>query len=168
MAVSDHTVLVHSVEELDRVRDAITLVMHDVEAVLGANNIGVIVDPSEAEIRAAFPRMNDLLWSATRERMQTLPGWVVGPDGSGVGLSWPGDLDVPEYVTMTASAIQELIIEDTRYWGMPFPPCALHSNHPMDATVVDGRACWTCPRDAVEPVEIGKFWFQRQFVAPAG
>ena len=144
-----------SVDELEQVRAAVALVMSDVEAILGRGIIRVLVHPTEAELRSAFSPMTDLLWSTVVDRMTGTPGYVVSPDGSGVGLSWPEQMEWPEYLVRTAETIQEGVIEDARFWGAAFPPCPVHPNHPLDAEVVNGMACWTCPRGGIEPVEIG-------------
>jgi hypothetical protein len=84
-----------------------------------------------------------------------VPGFLRRPDGTGLGFSWHSDMTWPDIVVSAAESVQEAVIEDGDHWGMAFPPCPLHPNHPLDPVVVKDIACWTCPHGSIDPIEIG-------------
>ncbi len=83
-------------------------------------------------------------------------GWVLQGDGGAIGIWHPEDQEWPDLVVSVADIIQEGIIEGTEHWGVAFPMCAVHPNHPMEAQVVNAGAGWVCPKGAGEPVPIGR------------
>ena len=82
-------------------------------------------------------------------------GWVHANDGSGIGI-WFADASAwPDVVVHVADVIQEAIIEGAEHWGVAFPMCPAHPNHPMNAEVVAGVASWVCPKGEGAPIPIG-------------
>jgi hypothetical protein len=136
---------VPSAAEIERTRDAVNLVLHDVTSVLGADAVTVVVGTPD-ELRA------NRLASRSQGRVY---GWVLSVDGSEIGIWRPEELAWPEVVVSIADVIQEAIIEGAEHWGVAFPSCPTHGNHPMNAQVVDGVASWICPKEGAVPIHIG-------------
>ncbi|HTT87540.1 MAG TPA: hypothetical protein VMF60_09250 [Acidimicrobiales bacterium] len=133
--------------DLERVRSAATLVMHDVEAMFGPDLLRFLVaDHEEIVTQPAF--------RGHRPRPQTA-GWVIRSDRSAIGIWAPKDEGPQELIVRVADIIQEGVIEGPEHWGAAFPPCPAHPNHPMGAAIIDGVASWVCPRGLVEPIPIG-------------
>jgi len=125
--------------------EAIALVLRDAEAVLGKGVVTHVVDPDEeAFLRDIGPDV------------ERPPGHLMILGHSGCGFSWHSDMTWPDYVVSAAEGIQEALFEGDDFWGIAFPPCSVHPNHPLNPEVVDGRVYWKCPRGSVEPIEIGK------------
>ena len=139
--------------DLERTRTAVHLVMHDVEAVLGKDVLHVIVesgDDLEAALKKARPS-----WPATGARRAPLNGYVLKPDGSGIGLASGEGVEWESYVVRVSDVIQEALVEGS--W-LVFPPCPGNPGiGPMNAEVISGRACWVCRRDHKEVVPIGAY-----------
>ena len=83
-------------------------------------------------------------------------GWVHANDGSGIGIWFADGSAWPDVVVSVADVIQEAIIEGAEHWGVAFPMCPAHPNHPMGAEVVAGVASWVCPRGEGIPIQIGE------------
>jgi hypothetical protein len=145
----DPSVREFSVAEIANARKAVSLVMHDVVAQLGDGAVAVVVGTKEELHEALTSR--GLGWI----RHSEVCGWVHGNDGSGTGIWFPVDVQWPDLVVLIAGVIQEGIIEGAERWGVAFPICPTHPNHPMDAEVVEGVACWVCPRKQGDPLPIG-------------
>ncbi|WP_052744487.1 hypothetical protein [Streptomyces odonnellii] len=64
-------------------------------------------------------------------------------DGSSTHVLLEDSITEAEAVALLAEQLQDAVLEHTG--GTPVPPCPGHS-HPAVAEVVDGVACWTCPR----------------------
>jgi len=124
--------------------DAIALVLRDADAVLGEGVVTHVVDDDEeAFLREIGPDVE-------RPRGHLM---ILGrPRGA---FSWHSDMTWQDFVISAAEGIQETIFEGDDFWGMAFPPCPVHPNHPLVPVVVDGTACWTCARGGIEPIEIG-------------
>ncbi len=123
--------------------------MNDVEAELGTGAVTVGVGASEQLQDDLTIRGLKWMWSSE------VYGWVRANDGSGIGIWFPEDSAWPEVVVSVADVIQEAIIEGAAHWGVAFPMCPVHPNHPMDAAVVAGVASWVCPRGEGTPIPIG-------------
>jgi hypothetical protein len=125
--------------------EAIALVLRDADAVLGKGVVTHVVDADlEIFLREIGPDV------------ERPPGELVilgHPAAVGFGLG--SDMTWPDYVISAAESIQESVLAEDYYWGKPFPPCPVHPNHPLVPQVVDGRACWTCARGSIQPIEIG-------------
>ena len=67
---------------------------------------------------------------------------VASVAGIGTGLWVPADAPREEMVSILADALREVLIEHTM---RAVPKCPLHE-HPLQPTVVSGRAMWQCPR----------------------
>ncbi len=121
--------------------------MQDVEAELGNGAVEVVVGSIEQldEARAA---RGLFLFPAE------VYGWVFKGDGSAIGIWHQGDLSWPDLVVWVADIIQEGVIEGAEHWGVAFPMCPIHPNHPMDAQVVGDTACWVCPKADGDPIPI--------------
>ncbi len=137
--------------ELELTRKAARLVMDDVEAELKEPGIEVIVGPVEELNDELVRRGRPVFPSAAN-----VYGWVLQGDGGAIGIWHPEDQEWPDLVVSVADIIQEGIIEGTEHWGVAFPMCAVHPNHPMEAQVVNAGAGWVCPKGAGEPVPIGR------------
>ncbi|WP_159942840.1 hypothetical protein [Nocardiopsis sp. FR6] len=68
---------------------------------------------------------------------------AVGGDGSSVTVQLPDSLPDAEAVAMLADVFQDEVLEHR--FGAPLPRCPGHA-HPAVAEVVEGVACWVCPR----------------------
>lgn len=55
-----------------------------------------------------------------------------------------------EAIVATATHIQDYVLEQTH--GEPLPPCPEH-HHPLQASVIEGVACWVCPVDPTRYAE---------------
>ena len=134
--------------EIARTREAADLVMRDVEAELGKGAVEVVVGSREQldEARVA----HDLFLFPAE-----VYGWVFNGDGSAIGIWHQGDLLWPDLVVWVADIIQEGVIEGAEHWGVAFPTCRAHPNHPMDAQVVGDTASWVCPKQVGRPISIG-------------
>jgi hypothetical protein len=124
--------------------DAIALVLRDADTVLGQGVITHVVDEAEEQF------MREIGPDVERP-----PGHLVILGRPGGGFSWHSEMTWPDYVISAAEGIQEAVFEGDDFWGMPFPSCPVHPNHPLVPAVVDGTACWTCARGSIEPIEIG-------------
>jgi hypothetical protein len=125
--------------------EAIALVLRDADAVLGKGFVTYVVDlAEEAFLREIGPDV------------ERPPGHLmIFGHQAGVGFTWFSDMEWPDYVVSVAESIQESLFADDYWWGKPFPPCPVHPNHPLMAEIVEGRACWVCKRESIEPSEIG-------------
>jgi hypothetical protein len=122
---------------------AIALVLRDADAVLGEGVVTHVVDQDEeAFLREIGPNV------------EKPPGHLMVLGRPRGGFSWHSDMEWPDFVIRAAEGIQEAVFEGD-FWGMAFPPCPIHPNHPLVPAVVQGTACWTCARGSIEPVEIG-------------
>jgi hypothetical protein len=119
--------------------------MNDVEAELGTGAVKVVVGTSE-ELHDDLTNRG-LGWIRSSEVL----GWVHANDGSGTGIWFHEDSPWPDVLVSVADVIHEAIIEGAEQWGIAFPMCPVHSNHPMDAEVVAGVASWVCPRGEGAP-----------------
>ena len=123
---------------------AIALVLQDADAVLGEGVVTHVVDQDEeAFLREIGPDV------------EKPPGQLLILGRARGGFSWGGDMKWTDFVISAAEGVQEAILESDDYWGMAFPPCPVHPNHPMVPKVIGGVASWTCARGSAEPVEIG-------------
>ena len=123
---------------------AIALVLRDADAVLGEGVVTYVIDEAEeASLREAGPDV------------ERPPGQVIVLARSRAGFSWQSRMTWPDFVVSAAEGIQQAVLEVDDGWGMAFPPCPVHPNHPMAPVVVGGEACWTCPLGSIEPIEIG-------------
>jgi hypothetical protein len=124
--------------------NAITLVLRDADAVLGKGVVTHFVDDDEEKfLREIGPDV------------EKPPGHLLILGRPRGGFSWHSGMTWPDFVISAAEGIQEAVFEGDDYWGMPFPPCPVHPNHPLVPAVVQGTACWTCARGSIEPIEIG-------------
>lgn len=124
--------------------DAIALVLLDADTLLGKGAITHIVDENEEEfLKEIGPDV------------EAPPGHLMIHGRPRGGFSWHSEMTWPDFVISAAEGVQEAVFEGEDFWGMPFPPCRVHPNHPMVPAVVDGVACWTCARGEIEPIEIG-------------
>jgi hypothetical protein len=124
--------------------DAIALVLRDADTVLGEGVVTHVVDEDEeAFLREIAPDV------------ERPPGHLLVLGRPSGGFSWHNDMTWPDFVVSAAEGIQEAVFEGDDFWGMAFPPCPVHPNHPLVPVVVGGTACWTCPRGSIEPIEIG-------------
>jgi hypothetical protein len=135
--------------EIERVRNAVNLVMHDVEAIFGSDLLTVLVAGHEdlsAQLasRGYGPPGLDIT------------GYVIRSDHTAIGIWAPEGEPSRELVVRVAEVIQEGVIEGPENWGAAFPPCPEHPNHPMDAAVAGGIASWVCPKGLTDPIPIGK------------
>jgi hypothetical protein len=122
--------------------------MRDVEAEVGVSAVTVVVGtPDELH--------DDLAARGKNWIRSEVYGWAHGADGSGIGIWFPDDSAWPDIVVAVADVIQEAIIEGAEHWGIAFPQCPAHPNHPMNAEVVAGVASWMCPRGEGAPMTIG-------------
>jgi hypothetical protein len=130
--------------------------MHDVEIELGDGALEVVVGP-----------LDQLDEARTARGLHLFPaevyGWVFNGDGSAIGIWHADDLSWPDLVVAVADVIQEGVIEGAAHWGVAFPMCPVHPNHPMDAQVVADTASWVCPRGAGEPIPIGTLQLTNRF-----
>jgi hypothetical protein len=69
------------------------------------------------------------------------PYCFVGPDGAIHGRDLPATADVELATVKLADRLQDDVIET---WLKVWPSCPGHE-HPMGASLVDGRAQWVCP-----------------------
>jgi hypothetical protein len=123
-----------------------------VDAVLRESIAPVLRDLAHAALAA--PRFGDDDWIGDRDYVSCM---MWGADGSGSGLSVRRTDASAERVADAADQVQEWVIEDQlRTSGRTnWPPCPSHpDNHPLQATVVESYAMWTCPADdsVVRPV----------------
>lgn len=124
--------------------DAIALVLRDADAFLGQGVVTHVIDDDEEQfLREIGPDV------------EKPPGHLMILGHPRGGFSWHSDMTWPDFVISAAEGIQEAIFEGDDFWGMAFPPCHIHPNHPPVPAVVDGVACWTCARGSIEPIEIG-------------
>ncbi len=115
------------------------------DAVLGDGFISHVVDEAEEQfLREIGPDA------------ESPPGHPMINGRPRGGFSWHSEMAWPDFVISAAEGVQEAVFEGQDFWGMPFPPCPLHPNHPLVPAVVDGVACWTCARGSIEPIEIGR------------
>ena len=124
--------------------------MDDVEAELK--------DPVFEVIVGSVEELNDELVRRGRPAFPLAAevyGWVLRGDGGAIGIWHPEDQAWPNLVVSVADVIQEGIIEGAEHWGIAFPMCAAHPNHPMEAQVVSDLATWVCPKGTAEPIPIG-------------
>lgn len=139
-------------KDVERGRAAVNLVMQDVKTELGKNAVVVVVGtPDELREELAVRGRGWMVDSVLGD----VVGWVLGSDGSAIGISRLEHLGWDEFVVQVADAIQEGIIEVSEHWGAPFPPCRTHRTHPMEAKVVSDVASWTCPKGSGQPIAIG-------------
>lgn len=135
-------------QEIKRTRDAANLVLHDVEVELGPRAVEVVVGSTE--------RLDE---ARTAHGLHLFPaevyGWVFNGDGSAIGIWHPDDLSWPDLVVSVAEVVQEGVIEGAEHWGVAFPMCRVHPQHPMDALVVEDTASWVCPKADGHPIPIG-------------
>lgn len=107
-----------------------------------------------AHAALAAPRFDDDDWVGDRDYVSCM---MWSADGSGSGLSVRRAATSAERVADAADQVQEWVIED-QLWESGhtnWPPCPSHpASHPLQATVVELRAVWTCPADhsVVRPV----------------
>ncbi|WP_030747487.1 hypothetical protein [Streptomyces sp. NRRL F-5135] len=67
-------------------------------------------------------------------------------DASEVTVHLDGSMAPVEAIVLLADQLQDAVMEHTG--GFPAPPCpASGHGHPAVARVLDGTACWTCPRN---------------------
>jgi hypothetical protein len=113
---------VTSLEEFQRLySDAIALVSRDADAILGKGVVTHVVDPDEeAFLREIGPDV------------ERPPGHLIILGHSGGGFSWHSDMTWPDYVVSAAEGIQEALFEGDDFWGIAFPPCSIHPNHPLN------------------------------------
>jgi hypothetical protein len=135
--------------DVERVRDAAALAMHDVEAIYGSDLLTVLIADhqtlsAELVARGYAPADPDLA------------GYVFCSDRSAIGIWLPEDARPQDLMVRVAEIIQEAVIEGPEHWGAAFPPCPRHPNHPMDPRVVVDLASWVCPKGVTEPIPIGK------------
>jgi hypothetical protein len=133
-----------------RARDAVALVMNDVHSELGVGAVTVVVGTSEELHDDLTDRGFGWIGSAG------MYGWVHANDGSGIGIWLAENSAWPDFVVSVADVIQEGIIEGAEHWGVAFPMCPAHPNHPMDAEVVAEVASWVCPKGEGTPIKIGE------------
>ncbi len=72
-------------------------------------------------------------------------------DGSGMGVWLDLGLSEAHRLAHLADQVQEWAVGELARLGRPtnWPVCAAHPvNHPLRATVEDGRAIWACPAGA--------------------
>jgi hypothetical protein len=71
-----------------------------------------------------------------------------------VGVRLDASLSEADAVALLADQMQDEVPENTH--GTPVPPCPGSGHgHPLTADVVDGVACWVCPRgDGIAPQPI--------------
>jgi hypothetical protein len=139
-----------SESDIQRARDAVALVMNDVHAELGAGAVTVVVGAS-GELHDDLTDRG-LGWISSAG----MYGWVHANDGSGIGIWFAEDSTWPDVVVSVADVIQEGILEGAEHWGVAFPRCREHPNHPMNAEVISGVASWVCPRGEGTPIQIGE------------
>ncbi len=100
-----------------------------------------------AHAALAAPRFDDDDWVGDRDYVSCM---MWSADGSGSGLSVRRAVEPAERVANAADQVQEWVIED-QLWNSGrtnWPPCPNHpDNHPLQATVVESHAMWTCPTD---------------------
>jgi hypothetical protein len=124
--------------------DAIALVLLDVDAILGPGQVTHVVDHDE-----------EAFLGEIGPDVERAPGYLMILGRPGGGFSWTSNMTWPDYVVSGAKSIQQSLMEDDYYSGKRFPPCPVHANHPLNPEVVNAKACWTCPRRSIEPIEIG-------------
>jgi hypothetical protein len=134
---------------IQNAKDAVRLVMRDVEGEVGLAVVTVVVGtPDELHDDLAARGKG---WISSSE----VYGWAHRADGSAVGIWFPDDSAWPDLVVSVADVIQEAIIEGAEHWGIAFPQCPAHPNHPMNAEVAAGVASWVCPKGEGAPIDIG-------------
>jgi hypothetical protein len=106
-------------------------------------------EPVLSDLRGAgivTPRIEDDDWADDPDSLSAM-AW--SPNGSGTGVYISRSASVSERVAAIANQIQEWAIEEL--WGhasTSWPECPHHpQRHPMEATIRDGVAVWSCPID---------------------
>jgi hypothetical protein len=118
------------------------LVLADVAAVLGPEAVTV---GSADEFAAATG------WPSPAFRphyVAYVPGEMGGTGLTDHGGPW---LDL---LVKVAEDIQEVVIESRRHFGIAFPACPEHPNHPMWPEIRGDQAVWECQQggDAFTPL----------------
>jgi hypothetical protein len=75
---------------------------------------------------------------------------IDGTNSGGFGINLGDDETV---IAEIADRLQEWGLDELIWGG--WPTCPRHHTHPLEATVVDGRAVWTCPSDSITVALIG-------------
>jgi len=102
------------------------------------------------------PRVEPHNWAFDDSQLTAMSWW---PDGSGCGISVTAGADSEEQIASLADQIQEPVVEGLPRIGLPavWPECPEHPRtHPLKAKVVDGIACWVCPRTDSRVQQIGE------------
>lgn len=142
-------------------RDAVDLVLLDVNAVLGTSAVSVALADEPGAVDSLADEDMSLLDALTD------PRGSAGSSGVGLWVYVPGELgavgvwhqeseDFSGVVVRVAEAVQEVIVESGRFFGAAFPPCPAHPTHPLWAEVQDGEALWVCATDAQVTVPVGR------------
>jgi hypothetical protein len=80
------------------------------------------------------------------------------PDNSGSGIYIDISEPLAQQIASLADQLQEPVVEYNPGVGLPavWPSCPEHPNtHALEATVIDDRAWWKCPRTGTPVAEIG-------------
>jgi hypothetical protein len=124
-------------------RRVIVPALHDVEAVVGPNEVGVYF-VGDGPVPPELSRLRECAaWAYVRG----------GHSASGFDLDFWGSLQTSEAVARAAGVLQELVMERAAA-SSAFPPCPDHAE-PLWPEVVRGRAVWRCTRGGATEVLIG-------------
>jgi hypothetical protein len=140
--------LTSAANALQRLRDAVALVLHDARIILGNDDVAVYFFADDA------PVPNELGAAGLPHRCDAY-AFIRGEVGwTGFQLEFWGQLPPEIGVARVAETVQELVMERSVYFGQSFPPCPDHAE-PLWPGVVDGRAVWRCTRGGATSVAIG-------------
>lgn len=80
------------------------------------------------------------------------------PGGNGCGIWVLAGEDPEKQIASLADQLEERVVEGLPGIGLPavWPECPEHPRtHPLKADVIDGNACWVCPRSGNRVQQIG-------------
>lgn len=101
------------------------------------------------------PRLDSVDWTGDADWASSM---MWGADGSGTGMSVQRSASLAERVAAAADQLQEWAIEG-QLWAVGrtnWPPCPRHPDtHPLEATVVAGRATWVCRAEGLAVALVG-------------
>ena len=135
-------------DALQRLRDAVALVLHDARIILGNDDVAVYFLADDAPVPAELGSAPLTHGCEAFAFMRGEVGWT------GFQLEFWGQLPHEIGVARVAETLQELVMERSAYFGQSFPPCPEHAE-PLWPDVVDGRAVWRCTRGGATSVPIG-------------